>query len=123
MAVLITGGLGVIGRRLTEHLRERGYDAKVTDVAIRKEPDYLRADVTRYEELSEVFRTWEIDQFLDRDLVLAEVELPSAATEVTVPPWLAPVVRREVTDEPAYGNAELSRTPLLVAHRGPGPGR
>ena len=55
MAVLITGGLGVIGRRLTEHLRERGYDVKVTDVAIRKETDYLRADVTRYEELSEVF--------------------------------------------------------------------
>jgi CYTH domain-containing protein len=55
--------------------------------------------------------------------VLAEVELPSAATEVTVPPWLAPVLRREVTDEPAYGNAELSRTPMLVAHRRPWPGR
>jgi CHAD domain-containing protein/CYTH domain-containing protein len=69
-------------------------------------------------------RTWEIDQFLDRDLVLAEVELPSAATEVIVPPWLTPVLRREVTDEPAYGNAELSRTPtMLLAHRGPWPGR
>ena len=33
--------------------------------------------------------TWEIDQFLDRDLVLAEVELPSAETPVTVPKWLA----------------------------------
>jgi hypothetical protein len=43
---------------------------------------------------------------------------------VTVPPWLAPVLRREVTDEPAYGNAELSRTPAtLVAHRRPWPGR
>jgi nucleoside-diphosphate-sugar epimerase len=61
MAVLITGGLGVIGRRLTTHLRERGYDVKVTDMAIRRETDYLRADVTRYEELSEVFRTWKID--------------------------------------------------------------
>jgi nucleoside-diphosphate-sugar epimerase len=61
MAVLITGGLGVIGRRLTEHLRERGYDVKVTDLAIRKETNYLRADVTRYEELSEVFRNWNID--------------------------------------------------------------
>ena len=56
MAVLITGGLGVIGRRLTQHLRERGYDVKVTDIAIRKEQDYRRADVTRYEELSEVFQ-------------------------------------------------------------------
>ena len=61
MAVLITGGLGVIGRRLTAHLRERGYDVKVTDLAIRTEPDYRRADVTRYEELSEVFRTWPIE--------------------------------------------------------------
>jgi nucleoside-diphosphate-sugar epimerase len=61
MAVLITGGLGVIGRRLTGHLREHGYDVKVTDVAIRKEQDYLRADVTRYEELAEVFRRWPIE--------------------------------------------------------------
>ncbi|TME11343.1 MAG: NAD(P)-dependent oxidoreductase [Chloroflexi bacterium] len=61
MAVLITGGLGVIGRRLTEHLRERGYDVKVTDIAIRKEPDYRRADVTRYEELTEIFRAWPIE--------------------------------------------------------------
>jgi dTDP-glucose 4,6-dehydratase len=61
MTVLITGGLGVIGRRLTDHLRDRGYDVKVTDIAIRKEPDYLRADVTRYEELVEVFRRWPIE--------------------------------------------------------------
>jgi CHAD domain-containing protein/CYTH domain-containing protein len=53
--------------------------------------------------------TWEIDQFLDRDLVLAEVELPSAETEVTIPDWLSPSIEREVTDDPAYGNAELSR--------------
>ncbi|MGZ6345798.1 MAG: NAD-dependent epimerase/dehydratase family protein [Candidatus Limnocylindrales bacterium] len=61
MAVLVTGGLGVIGRRFTEHLREHGYDVKVTDLAIRKEPDYLRADVTRYDELVEVFRRWPIE--------------------------------------------------------------
>jgi len=61
MAILITGGLGVIGTRLTQHLRERGFEVKVTDIAIRTEPDYQRADVTRYEELSEVFRRWHID--------------------------------------------------------------
>jgi nucleoside-diphosphate-sugar epimerase len=61
MAVLITGGLGVIGRRLAEVLRGAGYDVKTTDIAIRKEEDYLRADVTRYEELSEVFHRWKID--------------------------------------------------------------
>ena len=61
MAVLITGGLGVIGTRLAEVLRSSGYDVKVTDVAIRKQEDYLRADVTRYEELAEVFRRWPIE--------------------------------------------------------------
>lgn len=61
MAVLITGGLGVIGTRLTQVLRAAGYDVKVTDVAIRKQEDYLRADVTRYEELVEVFRLWPIE--------------------------------------------------------------
>jgi CHAD domain-containing protein/CYTH domain-containing protein len=53
--------------------------------------------------------TWEIDQFLDRDLVLAEIELPSLDADVTIPAWLVPHVQREVTDEPGYGNVELSR--------------
>ena len=51
---------------------------------------------------------WEVDQFLDRDLVLAEVEIPSAETPVTVPEWLAPHVVREVTGEPAYQNSALA---------------
>jgi nucleoside-diphosphate-sugar epimerase len=61
MAILITGGLGVIGTRLAEILRSSGYDVKVTDIAIRKQPEYQRADVTRYEELAEVFRRWPIE--------------------------------------------------------------
>ena len=52
---------------------------------------------------------WEVDQFLDRDLVLAEVEIASAETPVTVPDWLAPHVVREVTGEPAYQNSALAR--------------
>ena len=52
---------------------------------------------------------WEIDEFLDRDLVLAEVELPSAEAPVAVPEWLAPQVVREVTGEPAYLNSTLAR--------------
>ena len=53
--------------------------------------------------------TWEIDRFLDRDLVLAEIELPSAEAEAGIPGWLRPYLEREVTDDPAYTNAELSR--------------
>ena len=53
--------------------------------------------------------TWEIDEFTDRPLVLAEIELPSADTPVELPDWLASCVEREVTGEPAYLNSTLAR--------------
>ncbi len=53
--------------------------------------------------------TWEIDVFLDRDLVLAEVELQDTAQEVPIPEWLAPFLVREVTDDPAYLNAVMAQ--------------
>jgi CYTH domain-containing protein len=52
---------------------------------------------------------WELDEFTDRELVLAEVELTSADEPVTPPPWLAPYVVRDVTDEDAYVNRNLAR--------------
>ena len=52
--------------------------------------------------------TWEVDEFLDRDLVLAEVELSDAREEVELPEWLSAVVEREVTDEREYTNAALA---------------
>ena len=54
-------------------------------------------------------RLWELDEFLDRPLFLAEVELPSEDAEVVLPPWLSPHVVREVTDEAEYVNARLAR--------------
>jgi CHAD domain-containing protein/CYTH domain-containing protein len=54
---------------------------------------------------------WEIDEFLDRALVLAEIELPTADSEVTLPEWLAPLIVREVTDEPAFTNLRLACQP------------
>lgn len=54
-------------------------------------------------------RTWEIDEFLDRSLFLAEVELPTADAEVSIPRWLAPAVEREVTGEDAFVNVNLAR--------------
>lgn len=53
--------------------------------------------------------TWEIDEFTDRDLVLAEVELVSEHQHPEPPAWLAPHVVREVTDDPAYVNINLAR--------------
>lgn len=53
--------------------------------------------------------TWEIDEFTDRTLVLAEVELPREDTPVDLPVWLAPYVVREVTDESEFTNWRLAR--------------
>jgi CHAD domain-containing protein/CYTH domain-containing protein len=54
-------------------------------------------------------RTWEIDEFKHRDLVLAEIELESEDETVMIPKWLAAAVQREVTLEPAFQNINLAR--------------
>jgi CYTH domain-containing protein len=51
---------------------------------------------------------WEIDEFLDRALTLAEIELKDADAFVRIPEWLAPVLDREVTHERAYTNRSLA---------------
>jgi CHAD domain-containing protein/CYTH domain-containing protein len=56
---------------------------------------------------------WEVDEFLDRDLVLAEVELERVDERPEPPPWLAPRIVREVTEEGAFTN-------LALAEAGPG---
>ena len=52
--------------------------------------------------------TWEIDVFADRELVLAEVELPSEHTKVAFPEWLSEYIVREVTDETDFTNWSLA---------------
>jgi len=52
--------------------------------------------------------TWEIDEFLDRPLVLAEIELPTEDTAVVVPEWLEPWLEREVTSEPEFSNLRIA---------------
>ncbi len=66
-----------------------------------------RLTKTRYR-INEDDLVWEIDDYDNIDLVLAEVELPSPDTKVTIPPWLAPHILREVTDDPDYQNYELA---------------
>ncbi|HEX6040155.1 CHAD domain-containing protein [Longimicrobium sp.] len=53
--------------------------------------------------------TWEIDRFRDRDLVLAEIELPSEDHLVTPPDWLRDHVVRDVTGEDEYVNINLAK--------------
>jgi len=52
--------------------------------------------------------TWEVDEFLDWPLVMAEVELPDEAAEARPPAWLRSVMGREVTDDPRYRNSSLA---------------
>jgi CYTH domain-containing protein len=54
-------------------------------------------------------RTWELDEFKNRDLVLAEIELESEDEKVTFPEWLQPAIQREVTTEAAFQNINLAR--------------
>ncbi|MBK6485311.1 MAG: CHAD domain-containing protein [Gemmatimonadetes bacterium] len=51
---------------------------------------------------------WEVDEFTDRELVLAEIELPSADITAEFPAWLLSVVERDVTGDGAYVNAALA---------------
>jgi CHAD domain-containing protein/CYTH domain-containing protein len=53
--------------------------------------------------------TWEVDEFTDRELVLAEVELPSEDVKPRLPEWIAAHVVREVTGESEYLNMNLAR--------------
>jgi len=52
---------------------------------------------------------WEIDEFLDRDLVIAEVELGGANYTPELPGWLERDLVREVTHEPEFEGHNLGR--------------
>ena len=48
---------------------------------------------------------WEIDEFTDRELWLAEIELEGEYEKFERPAWLG----EEVTDDPSYSNSMLAR--------------
>jgi CHAD domain-containing protein/CYTH domain-containing protein len=52
---------------------------------------------------------WEIDRFLDRKLVLAEVELESEDQPVEFPRWLRALIEREVTHDAEFTNERLAQ--------------
>ena len=51
---------------------------------------------------------WAVDDFDDMDVVMAEIELPTPETIVTLPDWLTAVLVREVTEEPEYRSYRLA---------------
>ena len=68
-----------------------------------------RRVVKRRHEVPDYGLTWGIEQFLDRDLVLARVQLAGEEPGPALPEWLEPYVVREVTGEREYSNRALAR--------------
>ena len=53
---------------------------------------------------------WQIDEFdQPAGLVLAEVELPTEDTQVSIPKWLNEVIDREVTEEKQFTNRQIAK--------------
>lgn len=82
-------------------------------------PHTLEARIRKRRHLvREGLHTWEVDVFLDRDLVIAEIELRDTADVVAPPAWLAPFVVREVTHDPAYLNSVMARRDVATPTSG-----
>jgi CHAD domain-containing protein/CYTH domain-containing protein len=52
---------------------------------------------------------WQVDEFLDRPLILAEIELASEDDRPKPPEWLRRVIDRDVTEEPEFANTSLGK--------------
>ena len=61
MTVLVTGALGFLGTHVVRSLRAAGLEVLASDLAIHGEPGYVRADVTRHEEIAPLFARWRIE--------------------------------------------------------------
>ena len=95
------------GRGLVREETEETTSAKVFD-AMWPLTEGKRVTKRRHK-IAEGGLVWEIDAFTDRDLVIAEVELPTPNADAKLPDWLAPYVVREVTEESEYVNINLAK--------------
>ena len=87
MAVLVTGALGVIGQKLTQKLRERGYETVVSDVKILKEDGYRRGDITQYVEMDRIFKEFKVEHVFHLAGEVGRVngeEFPRRAVDINV---------------------------------------
>lgn len=55
MKVLVTGGLGVVGKPLSEELERRGHEVWIVDRGHDNSPRYLRCDVSEFRQVEAVF--------------------------------------------------------------------
>jgi len=61
MKILVTGGLGFVGRHLVNELRRRQNDVWLTGVHHHDDPKYLRCDVAEYRQMARVFEQHKFD--------------------------------------------------------------
>lgn len=100
-------GTGLIRREIERPLSRSAFEAAWSATEGR------RLTKTRWR-IPDQGAVWEIDRFeapsAASGLVLAEAEASSEAMAMALipPDWLAPVIDREVTDDPAYTNAEIA---------------
>lgn len=76
-----------------------------------------RIEKTRYEIDADDGLVWEIDEFQTVPIFLAEVELPDESVTPEIPPAIARVIAREVTDEAAYKNKNLATRKTAINER------
>ena len=50
-----------------------------------------------------------LDKLIDRELVLAEVELDDPDETPSLPDWLEPFVERDVTEDDEFSNEALAK--------------
>jgi len=59
--VLVTGGLGVVGRPLVQELRKKRHDVWVMDFLHHHDPQYIRCDVGEFRQLQQAFEITNFD--------------------------------------------------------------
>ena len=97
----IKRGTGLVRQETERTISEQEFDQLWPRTAGRR-LSKTRSFVTVGEHL------WSVDDFDNMDVVMAEVELLTPETKVTLPEWLTAVLVREVTEEPEYRSYRLA---------------
>ncbi len=98
----IKQGVGLVREEWQQTISEDVFESVWND------PSIARLRKVRYQ-VREGALVWEIDDFHELNVVLAEVELPTAQTQVEPPGWLRRHIQRDVTGEKAYYNFTLAQ--------------
>lgn len=61
MKILVTGGLGTIGAKLVQVLRDRGHEVWLLDLPHHHDPHYIRCDIGSYRQVERVFANHDFD--------------------------------------------------------------